>query len=268
MSKVLFVTSFNRELFEASGRALVESWAEHKPEGHLRAATEGVTAAELVGEDAVYHGLHHAPLESFAPLRRFERDNRDIIPRDLGGLARPCRCPNARNPHAKTHAAGCPNYWFNRHASRWFRKVCALTAALHADTGADVFAWLDADCVFLKPLPHAKVEEVLGGKDVAYLKSKDRQVIESGVMLFDLRRGGRRFIEDVFRRYTSGAFRRDKRWDDAYQFQQALGANRTITSVDMARRATGHADVLPNSPLGEYLEHRKGRHSRVLKLRK
>ena len=70
-------------------------------------------------------------------------------------------------------------------------------------------------------------------------------------------------------RYRSGAFRQDLRWDDAYQFQKALETQPEIDSVDLAWCATGvrpFGDVVPNSPLGEYLVHRKGFHGSKLGL--
>lgn len=264
ISGVLFVTSFNQQLFDASGKAMCQSFLDSKSIGRLMVVSEGMVGNDIPADDLIT--VH--PIENMAALGTWEKANRDIIPKDLGGTA-VCKCKGTPEPHSKKHAPKCPGAWFNRYACKWFRKVVALNDALKIGR-AEVIIWVDCDSVFKAPITDEVILEALGGKAIGYMKSKDRPVIESGLLVFHGPRGGFQLIESVFSRYMSGKFREDDRWDDGYQWQRVLELDPELrrSSIDMASRASGHADVLPHTIFGPYLTHNKGRHSRILKLRK
>lgn len=263
ISSVLFVTSFNKQLFDASGKAMCRSFIDSGSVGRLMVVTEGMSGDEVPDSDSI--SVH--PIENMKDLRKWEIKNRDIIPKDLGGTA-VCRCRGNPPPKSKKHGMYCPNKWFNRYASRWFRKVVSLVDAMRMG-GAEVIIWADCDSVFTKPITDEVILEALKGKAIGYMKSKQRQVIESGLLVFHGPRGGFELIESVFVRYMSGKFRFDERWDDGFQWQKALEVDPELRriSIDMATKASGHADVLPHTIFGSYMEHHKGKHSRILKLR-
>lgn len=264
IANVLFVTSFNQELFNASGKAMCESYLSSGSIGRLWVASENMQGSDIPSGDNIT--VH--PIEDIPGLKQWETANKDIIPKDLGGTA-VCKCPGRPEPHSKKHKPGCPNAWFNRYASRWFRKVIAiLDAARHG--GAEIIVWMDSDSIFKKTVDDEIILEALKGKAVGYMKSKDRPVIESGLIIMHGGRGGFHLVESVYQRYMTGQFRKDERWDDGYQWQMVLQADPELksNSIDMASKASGHADVLPHTVLGSYVEHHKGKHSRVMKLRK
>jgi len=70
-------------------------------------------------------------------------------------------------------------------------------------------------------------------------------------------------LERLVARYTSGAFRKEDRWDDSMQLQKVLLAP-DVKAVDLATAVTGNADVVENSALRGYVTHDKGRHGRKL----
>lgn len=264
ISGVLFVTSFNQQLFDASGKVMCQSFLDSKSIGRLMVVSEGMAGDDIPTDDLITV----QPIENMSALKRWEDRNRDIIPKDLGGSA-VCRCRGNPPPQSKRHMPKCPNKWFNRYACKWFRKVVALNDAMSISK-AEVIIWVDCDSVFKKAITDEVILEALRGKAIGYMKSKDRPVIESGLLLFHRTRGGLQLIESVFSRYMSGKFRDDERWDDGYQWQRVLELDPELRriSIDMATKASGHADVLPHTIFGSYLEHNKGRHSRILKLRK
>ena len=145
--RVLFLTSFHREMFAVTGRRLVESFLRSGTPGNLLMCHEGFDGAPPLR----HRRLRVHDLNRSAMLRGWLRDNADIIPPRFGGRAGECLCPRPADPFAE-HARGCPNGWYNRNAARWFRKVVSLDAAL-ARTGYDAYVWLDSDCVFTARLP-------------------------------------------------------------------------------------------------------------------
>lgn len=259
--KVLYLTSVNPAIYAASGKGMVASFVATKTEGSLLVSYEGGgEAADLCKK---YPNVLGYDLEQSSFLASWLQANADVIPERLGGKYKKCTCPNPSNPHSKSHRPGCPGAWFNAHASRWFRKIVTLDEALGISSGYDIFVWVDADCRFKKRLTAETVLGFFKGAAVFYLKSVQRLAPESGVLGFHLERGGAEFIENVVARYRSGLFRKSPRWDDGYQFGEEIKAG-TCKCVDLATRATGHADVVCNSPLAPYIDHDKGKHSRVL----
>lgn len=255
--RLLCVTTFNDELFEASGRRLVRTFLRYgDAASSLLVCHEGACGSLLPASGR----LLSFDLDQSRFLRDWLQAHRDIIPTNLGGLAVECDCPS-RGPFDE-HAAGCHWFWFNKNASRWFRKIVSLDAALQLD-GFDALLWLDSDTRFKKRLPHAVVQDWFGGGSVFYFKSPQRRVMESGVLGVRLDDGGRRFLNTTIERYRSGEFRRYERWDDGFHFQTTLWEDASIRARDLATRKTGGTFVLPNSPAGSYLGHDKGLHRRA-----
>lgn len=264
-----WVTSFNRQIWEASGRAMVESFELSGSCGTLIVQAESVAAPRLVPASVDWHNR----LMTDARLTRFLTANAHVIPSDLGGRwVGPCRCPNGKNPNARTHRMPCPGAWFCRHAYRWYRKPVSLLRAVEAITRPftenDALVWVDADTVFARGVSADTVLSWFAGRDVFYLKGPKRKFWEAGVLGF---RGqnGLKLLEATLNRYQSGIFLRDSRWDDSFQFQVAfteLSEKGILTGHDLATDASGHADVVPHSPIGQFITHHKGRHGRILKI--
>jgi len=238
----------------------VRSFRESRTDGSLLLCHENL-AGQIRDEEAD-RILVHDLCKSALLLEWLER-NRDIIPPSLGGTASRCRCPKPANPDVD-HARGCAWGWFNKTASRWFRKIAALDYARRLSE-YDALVWLDSDCRFVRKLPLEEVECWFGEAAAFYLKSPDREVIESGVIGFRLNDGGTRLLQSVVDHYRSGEFRSDMRWDDGYQFQLAIERHPHVRCADLASRASPGGDVVANSPVGHYLAHSKGIH-RVLRI--
>lgn len=255
---LLFVTSFTGPMFQATGARLVRSFLRTGTEGTLLACTEKMPDKRALRDQR----LLTFALDESATLAAWEAANRKIIPTEFGGTAGPCGCEGGRN-YFGIHRPRCHNAWFNRNAARWFRKVVALEYAM--GLGYDPVVWVDSDCVFKAGVSTAHVRHWFQGRTIFYLKSPERRVIESGLLGVRNSPDGRQFVSETLARYSSGKFRRNARWDDAYQFQLAMRRLPAVTSVDMATGATGprpYGHVLPHSPAGRFLFHQKGIHGR------
>jgi hypothetical protein len=261
--ELLFVTTYNAELFAASGLRLTHSFLKLQPTGRLLAGYEGGHPFPTPTDSRLlFHNLEHSPL-----LTVWLKQNADVIPVHLGGTLKPCTCPGREERHAK-HKKGCPGQWMNRNASRWFRKVITLGQAAHVG-GYRYLVWLDADAYFVKPLTVPYVVEKLAGTGMAYFRGH-RPAVEAGVMFFDLVAGGLAIIRAITDRYVSKAYRKDERWDDGYQWSVVLDTKRhsAIDLVHPTKHRGVTNNVIPTTDVAKYLVHDKGRHGTVLDIMK
>jgi hypothetical protein len=265
MGRLLFASSFARDMYAASGAGLVRSFHEHQQGDVLLLGLEGMTLPRAIG-------LVHADLDKDQFLQGWLRANRDVIPDYLGGTARICKCKDRHQMHGKhLDNPGCHWQWMNRNASRWFRKVATLRLAVReaADWNSRILVWLDSDSEIIRPATEQALLDVLGGKGVAYCKGH-RPAVEAGVVLYDLEAGGREYIDALCKSYESRKYLRHKRWDDGYQMA-VLGNSGKFEVRDLVHptRYRGKTnDVIPTTPLAGYFVHNKGRHGRGLGIMK
>jgi len=260
LPRILYVTSFDRAMYRVTGKRLLDSFLKLKVDGRLLVCHEGFRGQfPFRCRQVSDYDLDHCEL-----LHGWIARNRDIIPERFGGYAPSCHCDRPDDPFAR-HRPACPASWFNRNASRWFRKVVSLHAASR-QPGYDALVWVDADSVFSASPPADEVIRWFRRCSVFYLKSPDRGVIESGVLGVRNCPAGRKFVDFTMERYQSSRFRRNARWDDGYQIQLALHQHPEISSVDLAEKAGPNGDVVPYSPIAPYLTHEKGTHAYRLKL--
>jgi hypothetical protein len=260
---IAWVTSFSNDLYEATGKSLVSSFESTLPDGKLFIAPERVPALSFKAYGKI--SLLADPADS-ADLATVIATNREVIPVELGGLwTGPCSCPHPLNPKDTKHKPGCPSSWFCKYFVRWFRKVLALKSFCKGSyLGFSHVFWLDSDVVFKKKITVADVHKWFKGNDLVYFKGPKRKVWETGVIGFNT--NALPVIDAVSKYYTSGDFRKSYRWDDSYGFQTIASRLKTINKIDLATGASANADVIPHSPLADYIEHNKGTHGRKLGL--
>jgi hypothetical protein len=254
--RLLYVTSFDATLYEATGARLIASFLGTHSDGTLLVCHEQ-GAGDALSE---HPQLLTYDLDGSEFLKSWLSTHRDIIPQHLGGLARECGCPG--HSLFDGHVTGCHWFWFNKNAARWFRKIVALEYARWLE-GFDCLVWLDCDCRFKRRLHSATVEAWFASSSVFFLKSPARRVMESGVLGIRLDAVGRTFLDLTIDRYRSGAFREYERWDDGFQFQVTIDENPSMAAIDLAARTTSGTFVVPNSPVGAFIGHNKGVHRRT-----
>jgi hypothetical protein len=264
---ILWATTFSKDLYEESGKLLIESF--------LRTETPGKLVVYVEGMDLNVNILKYAPnieqrrIDHDPVLADFMEKHRSVIPQSLGGDARApeCRCRGGPlDVHHKKHKLPCVGYWFCKNAFRWLRKpLAAKRAADEFSQKHDILMWVDADASFLQTVPEAVVESWFAKKYACiYLKNK-RSAIETGVFGYNLPLGGHAIADAVLARYTTGVFRKDPRWDDCVQMEKGIAAAKK-PAIDLATDLGPRNTVIQFSPLAPYLGHDKGRHNRTKKL--
>ena len=239
---ILYVTSFNKNLYQVTGRSMIESFVKWKTEGDLLITFEdGIDSDIPKHRKFLFHDLNK---DEF--LKNWLKENEDIIPIAYGGKF-----------------VGTFANKFNRRAACWFRKIVAVKASL--DLGYDKVIFVDSDSVFKKKITEEYVDEVLEGNSMFYhlgdLRIKRNMGIESGFIGWDLKNGGREYLDIIIESFKSGDFRKYIRWDDGYVFRMIVEENPQIKTKDVTE-GLNLLEVIPNGPFRNFIRHDKGIHGR------
>ncbi len=249
MTKVSFCTSFNQEIFDLTGRRLIDTLLKYQPDNEIYVAYEEMQD-EFSNEKIITTDILQDEL-----LISWLKNNKDIIPNIMGGKADPsiCHC------ETKKHIQGCPFSYFNSRASKWFRKVVALNWAAE-QTDADILYWLDSDCLLKKHIPTEFTEEIMGSFDTLYLYGKPRKRagtgVEASIIVF---KKPFTFIKDWLEFFISGEFRKEYRWDDGYIFARMI-LYKDYNAKDLVSESN-QRNVVNVSPFRFYIDHYKGSHT-------
>jgi len=260
---ILWVTSFNEKIYEASGKSLLLS--------HQNTQSEG---AWFIGLEKIIISTPRSggmciPIQTSEWLKRWLERNKDISPPTV------CSCPDPWARKEKNHIKNCPHTWFNRNAYRWIRKIATLYHALEYSRNKDYnyMVWIDADCTFIKKVfagtIHALHRHEQKEYDALYLKGSQRNVMEAGFVSYDLFSPvTHNFLLSLFNYYMSGSFRELCRWDDSYVIGKLIDGCE-LEGRDIATTTSDQfSGVFKNSLIGEYIEHHKGKHGRELGIMK
>ena len=246
----MYVTSFTKGIYDASGKDLVSTLERRAGAPQLRAYVEGFDA----------DGLDTVDIMRDEWLLRWTGENRHNIPVRYGGS----------NP-------GNMQVW-NAKASLWFRKAAALVHAYRAAPDGEVIVWLDADVLVVRDLPPGFFEGLLDRADVVYhcgAERKRRSGVETGVLALRKCAAVDRLIDKYVELYDRSAadWRYLDRWDDGYVMKAAL---RELSAThaefmksehklaggarcrDLATRADNNP--LVSSVCARYFVHQKGLH--------
>lgn len=234
---ILFVTSFDDELYRASGRDLIRTFLEFQKIGKLLLCFEGGGPNEIDGDRVLGFDITQDPF-----LIEWEGKYRQTCEKES-------------------------NYW-RRRAWQWYRKVISLRLALrYLDPGWLV--WLDCDCEFKSEIGFKFLDGLAGpGRGVFYLHG-DREWTETGVLIFDCKNmSARRVLEGFFAWYDSGRFLELDRWDDCWIFDKVRSEFIKPLFYDLVlpcEPAKGKPDlnVVHRSRLAPFLAHKKGSHLRL-----
>ena len=241
--KTLYVTSFNKRLYEATGQNMIESFVYCKTEGDLLITHED-DLDQIIPKHRKFIFYN---LDKDQWLAKWLKENEDIIPVSLGG-----KFEGEYEGRAK----------FNTRASQWFRKIVAINRALHYKDKYDAIIYIDSDVVFTKHLPAENIEKIFDNHSVFYhlgeYRRKSKTGIESGVIGFNLKKQGELFLNIVINKFRSGEFRDYLRWDDGYMFRMVVNENPSIPTIDIAD--CNESNVVEYGPFADYIFHNKGIH--------
>lgn len=246
---LLYVTSFAQDMYNASGKYLIDSYLNTKQIGKLLICNEGFDI-DLEHPQLIFYRLDKSPL-----LLEWLIDNQQFIPEYLGGTAKEELLPIVYTAP-------------NRKASRWFRKIVALYYAYQTyGLEYSTIVWVDSDCQFKKQITMDKYINIFKNNvGVFYYLGKKRlhddKGVESGFIGFHRDNKGYNLIRFVMEElYQKQHYLKYTRWDDGFMFRIALSLNNSIKTMDLAINSK-IIDVIndKNNYFSGYIIHNKGFH--------
>jgi hypothetical protein len=269
MSKTLYVTSFNRKLYEATGRRMVDSFVEQEVEGDLLITYEDGVSEEIIESNKICF----FDLDSDEFLHGWLEDNKDIIFEEFGGTFKGCDCDKLHpsKHYLKGHVKNCPGMGFNKRAPFWFRKIAAMKEAMriaNENNRYDRLVFVDSDIVFKAHLTEAYMDSIFRGVGFFFHlgphRARLKTGIESGFIGFSRSNRGFEFLQLVIDAFSSGDFRRFDRWDDSFSFRKVWEEHPEIPSKDVVGNhpLEPRAHVVKYGAFAKYIDHEKGSHIR------
>jgi len=265
IKNVLYITTFNQKLFNATGKNMLQSFAKSKTEGDLSIGMEGDLYNKVTNALRDFRGfcyLHDLSQNQF--MKDWITQNRDIIPPEYGGICIDYDKKNRPN--------WCNN--FNRQTARWFRKIATLHAFTEKRTivaGLDKFDTVilcDCDIVFMQNITLELLNNICGNFEFCYHMGENRRRrdtgVEMGFTIFRKTNNQFRVIDLLINEYKSGHFRQHRRWDDGYVVRKILEQYQ-INGLDLVRPHIEQygAHVIIHGPFKDYVSHFKGCHRRM-----
>lgn len=263
----LYVTTFNKKLYEVSGRNLVKSYLKNLIKEPLLLVYEENAVTEYKDRNnLLYHNLDNNEL-----LKNWLEKFKHVIPKAYGGTAPDCKCSITKKIDKwNGHNLGCSHSEWNRRASKWFRKIVALEYAMTLKAERIVF--LDCDTYFLRYVDHRLWNTLFNVNGLIYhlgqYRKKMGTCIESGIIGFSEKHGGFNFLRKVIQYYLSGEFIKHPRWDDCYAFSYILNqtSEKELRRHDLVVIDKRTSHVVNLGKLRNYLIHNKGHHWRIHKI--
>jgi hypothetical protein len=264
--KILYVTSFTKTLYIASGYALLNTFIKHNT-GELLVAYESFDFPKIANI-INYKGLKHTNIMEYSFLKEWLIENKQYIPTYFQGLAID---PNiALMPNMDINMQKKIFTYWNKKASLWFRKIAALHYAVSMySTEYDAIIWIDCDCFIKKTIPTIIFDNIFNNFDVFYHQGHYRNNKDFGfeTSFIGFKNGnGYKVINIVSNIYKTQEYLKLKRWDDGYVFKviiENLIKFNNIKAIDMINNNNVNGknlDAINKGLFDQYLFHNKGVH--------
>jgi len=253
--KILYVTTFNKKLYDKSGKNLIQSYLDNISLGDLLVCYEDM---EFYHPEVLTYNI-----SKNSYMNQWLRTNKKIIPKFYGGAAEEddpifIECAQKGQP------------WANYRASRFFRKVAALNYALeNFSEEYDYIFTIDSDCIFKKNINEALVENAFGDNAaMVYFWGNYRKNInrgpESGFVGYSKNNGGYEFAKIICKCFEDQDFLRFEYWDDGYVIGQLINENNSKFKfkdlVGHVKSGTTHVMNMKQNIFFEYVAHFKSTH--------
>jgi|TARA_R110001583_G_scaffold16234_12_gene66296 hypothetical protein len=268
---ILYVTTFNIEIFDASGREMLNSFLKSKTDGDIFLSCEGFSfdannEKHLLSKKwrgKLSRGsskILSYDLDKDKFLKSWLKENSNVIPVHMGGSATPESCPEAFGPG-------------NIRAAGWFRKIATLNAALkNHGKDYDCIVFVDSDCLFRKKIDKSMIDGAFLDKSVFYhlgkLRMEKGMGVESGFVGFKNDKHGYGVLETWISKYRRKAFVKYKRWDDGGMLRYVIEERKFKNCRDLVKnyssipgKSKSHA--IERGIFAEYIEHNKGLHKNL-----
>ena len=252
---ILFVTSFNKKIYQISGVRLILSYLKFKIDSDLLITYEGnnLFLDNLIKK---HERIKYYNLNNYDYLNNWLKENEDIIPTKYGGKYKPYQFNNEIDVKLLNK--------FNMKASLWFRKIASLKYALdNYKNNYKYIIWIDADAFFIQNLSNQYVYNIFNNTYCFYHLGLYRAIktlcsVESGLIGFKSN-DGYKLLYEIIDKYNNKEFMKYERWDDGHIIGNVI-IDSDIKTYDVINSILEDLNVMNFGPFKDYIKHLKGTH--------
>lgn len=255
--QILYVTTFNDKIFEASGSKMLKSFFETQINRDILCCYENLNPKKSF-KALDQSRLISLNLSESIFLNSWLKENSDIIPIEYGGTAIKEKKPEVFLP-------------WNFRAAGWFRKIVSLEESLKYISKYDAIVFVDSDSKFLKNIDDKIFEKIFNNSDYFYHWGEERKKknmgVESGFIGFKTNEFGIYVLNYWINKFKNKNFTRYMRWDDGGMFCNVLhelnfkGGKDLVENYKDNGKSQSH--VIERGIFANYLIHDKGLHKRL-----
>lgn len=255
---ILYVSTFNKEIFNASGSKMLDSFFATQANGDILCCYEELNPLKSFKKYTHSNRFKYFDLKQSDFLQDWLETNKDVIPVECGGTATKQTKPEAFLA-------------WNFRASGWFRKIASLNYAKTLIDEYDAIVFVDSDSKFIKNIDAKIYRSVFKDHNYFYHWGKERKKkelgVESGFIGFKNDEKGVSTLDLWINKYRDKAFKRYMRWDDGGMFGNVLHeinfkyGNDLVTNYNDLGKSQSH--VLERGIFSGYVLHEKGLHKRL-----
>ena len=269
---ILYVTTFNKVLFEKTGKNLLDSYLNKVTIGDF------LVCYEDFDYDNDSNKIIKYDLKNDKYMNDWLENNKNIIPKMYDGDADDdSDIFIDKNVDPISGEKG--QYWAKLRASRYFRKVVALNYAINKYSEKyDYIFFIDSDCIFKKDFDYNLINKLfINDVSMVYFWGKFRKSInrgpETGFTGYSKKNNGFNFIKIISDCFESKKFLNYDYWDDGYVIGKLIdenkdkfnlkdlveGTNKKTTRVMEIQQIIKPNIIFPNL-IFDYIHHFKNTH--------
>jgi hypothetical protein len=299
-SKILYVTSFNQNLYNISGCNLINSFLDNNLDDEILICYETINNKNYLSYLEKYKNIHLYNLSNNDFLNNWLKDNKNIIPKKYNGtytgnykddllkkinnefnylkcnrikkLQQNLNDKNKLKIEKYTKNILKKQPYFQIKASLFFRKIASLKYAIdNYKKKFNIIIWVDCDVIIKKKISSDFINNLFIDKYCFYLLGHFRynnlfRAVESCFLGFKSNIGFN-ICNEVIKLYENGDFINLFRWDDGFVFGTILIYNDNTIDLCINDGKTYNdnkinSEVIRFSPLKDYIIHNKGSHNK------
>jgi hypothetical protein len=254
---ILYVTTFNKRLYNITGKNLIESFLNNNIDAKL------LVCYENMDFDHESNKILKYDITNDEYLKKWLENNKYNIPKYYDGLAED-NDPRFIEDKKKGQS------WARFRASGYFRKIVALNYALnnYSDQN-DIIFTIDSDCIFKKYIDKNIINKLFENETSMiyywgeYRRKRINRGPESGFIGYSKNNKGYEFAKIICECFISQDFLTYEYWDDGYVIGKLILENENNFNlkdlVETRKEKTTRVMELPNILL-DYIHHFKNIH--------
>jgi hypothetical protein len=264
--RILFVTTFNEDMYKKSGFDLITSFLKNT-DMNLLVCYEGFDFIKQSKIDNIYDErliIHNIMDDPY--LKLWTKNNMDIIPSIFGGNA-----PDDHPIFIEDKLKG--QYWARYRTAGYFRKIASLNYSLQMYSNEyDIICVIDSDCIIKNPFTSQYITSAFDdGQSMFFYWGKYRKKInrgpETGFTGYCKKNNGYVFANLICKSFITQDFKRFEYWDDGYVIGQLINENcdkfKFKDLVGNSKDRTTRVMENPNNIFYNFVHHFKNRHGKL-----